>query len=58
MRLGSLIAATAAFSGSVAQAQYTPARPPSLPLAVKSPYLNTWLDGGGSLPGTFPHFWT
>lgn len=58
MRLGRLIAATAAFAGSVAQAQYTPARPPSLPLAVKSPYLNTWLDGGGSLPGTFPHFWT
>lgn len=45
--------------------QFTPARPPSVPLAVRSPYLNTWLDGPpnggatwGHLAGTWPTFWT
>lgn len=43
---------------------FTPARPPAVPLAVKSPYLNTWLnadpDGSnhGILPGRSPQFWT
>ncbi|KAF2659697.1 glutaminase GtaA [Lophiostoma macrostomum CBS 122681] len=47
-----------------AQSTFTPARPPSLPLAVKSPYLSTWFpagsDGGngGYLPGQWPSFWT
>jgi hypothetical protein len=43
---------------------FTPARPPALPLAVKSPYLSTWLnagsDGGngGYLAGQWPTHWT
>ena len=47
-----------------ATSTFSPARPPSLPLAVKSPYLSTWLaagsDGGngGYLPGQWPVFWT
>ncbi|KAI1186805.1 glutaminase GtaA [Nemania serpens] len=42
---------------------FSPARPPAIPLAVKSPYLNTWLnagsDGGngGYLAGQWPVFW-
>ncbi|KAI9667071.1 MAG: hypothetical protein M1831_001248 [Alyxoria varia] len=42
---------------------FTPARPPSLPLAVSSPYLSTWQnagsDGGngGYLAGQWPSFW-
>jgi hypothetical protein len=42
---------------------FTPARPPAIPLAVKSPYLNTILnagsDGGngGYLAGQWPTFW-
>lgn len=42
---------------------FSPARPPALPLAVKSPYLSTWLsagsDGGngGYLAGEWPTFW-
>ena len=46
-----------------AASTFSPARPPSLPLAVKSPYLSTWLsagsDGGngGYLPGEWPVFW-
>ncbi|KAF2848167.1 DUF1793-domain-containing protein [Plenodomus tracheiphilus IPT5] len=50
---------TAAQTGST----FSPARPPALPLAVKSPYFNTWLpagsnDGnGGYLPGRWPTFY-
>ncbi|KAE8354265.1 hypothetical protein BDV28DRAFT_147287 [Aspergillus coremiiformis] len=42
---------------------FSPVRPPALPLAVKSPYLSTWLsagkDGGngGYLAGQWPTFW-
>lgn len=42
---------------------FSPARPPALPLAVKSPYLSAWLpagsnDGnGGYLPGQWPIFY-
>jgi hypothetical protein len=49
---------------ATAQSTFTPARPPSLPLAVKSPYLSTWFpagsDGGngGYLPGQWPSFYT
>lgn len=46
-----------------AQSTFSPARPPAIPLAVKSPYLSTWLnvgsDGGngGYLAGQWPVFW-
>ncbi|KAK5135123.1 hypothetical protein LTR08_005648 [Meristemomyces frigidus] len=46
-----------------AQSTFTPLRPPALPLAVKSPYMNTWQqagsDGGngGYLAGQWPTFW-
>ncbi|KAI0388618.1 glutaminase GtaA [Xylariaceae sp. FL0594] len=42
---------------------FSPARPPAIPLAVKAPYLNTWLnagsDGGngGYLAGQWPVMW-
>lgn len=42
---------------------FSPARPPAIPLAVKSPYLNTWLQAGqnggngGYLAGEWPRFW-
>lgn len=58
--LSSLLYIVAAQSSST----FTPARPPSLPLAVKSPYLSTWLPAGsdfgngGYLPGQWPSFWT
>jgi hypothetical protein len=32
-------------------------RPPAVPLAVRSPYLSTWL-AADNLPGTWPTFWT
>ncbi|PLB52445.1 glutaminase GtaA [Aspergillus steynii IBT 23096] len=61
----SLLCIPAAFLASVTEAVsvFTPARPPALPLAVKSPYLSTWLpagkDGGngGYLAGEWPTFW-
>jgi len=60
-RLGLLVASFIASVG--AQSTFTPARPPAAPLAVKSPYLSTWLtigsDGGdgGYLAGEWPVFW-
>lgn len=42
---------------------FSPARPPAIPLAVKSPYLNTYQDAGsdggngGYLAGQWPKFW-
>jgi hypothetical protein len=59
--LGVLIAFLASLAGAVST--FSPARPPALPLAVKSPYLSTWLsagsDGGngGYLAGEWPAFW-
>ncbi|KAK1750810.1 hypothetical protein QBC47DRAFT_392602 [Echria macrotheca] len=49
--LGSLASAASTFS---------PAKPPAVPLAVRSPYLNAWLQGdqGCLLPGAWPKFWT
>ncbi|EIW78712.1 DUF1793-domain-containing protein [Coniophora puteana RWD-64-598 SS2] len=37
-----------------------PAMPPSVPLAVRSPYLSAWLSQGpgNSLAGNWPQFWT
>ncbi|KAF9889798.1 hypothetical protein FE257_006888 [Aspergillus nanangensis] len=54
-----LVASTGA--GSVSS--FSPARPPAVPLAVKSPYLSTWLSAGsqggngGYLAGEWPTFW-
>ena len=36
---------------------FDPIRPPAVPLAVRSPYLSTWLPAN-NLPGTWPAFWT
>ncbi|KAL1297628.1 hypothetical protein AAFC00_006185 [Neodothiora populina] len=47
-----------------AQSSFSPARPPAIPIAVSSPYLNSWLnvgsDGGngGYLAGEWIRFWT
>ncbi|KAL2868411.1 glutaminase GtaA [Aspergillus lucknowensis] len=52
--LAALINATSTFS---------PARPPAIPLAVKSPYLSAWISAGrnggngGYLAGEWPTFW-
>lgn len=46
-----------------AQSSFSPLRPPAIPLAVRSPYLSTWLQAGsdngngGYLPGEWPTFW-
>ena len=62
MRLLLLISALEALGFNLLSAASTfkPARPPAVPLAVRSPYLNTWLqnDSGNILPGSWPTFWT
>ncbi|KAF2746006.1 glutaminase GtaA [Sporormia fimetaria CBS 119925] len=48
------------------QTAFSPLRPPSFPLAVKTPYLSTWLPAGtglgpsisGHLAGQWATFWT
>ncbi|KAL4884746.1 hypothetical protein BJY04DRAFT_215199 [Aspergillus karnatakaensis] len=56
-----LWASLAALTNAVST--FSPARPPALPLAVKSPYLSTWLSAGGDggnggyLAGEWPTFW-
>lgn len=39
---------------------YTPARPPSIPLAVRTPYVSAWstTQWGGTLISNNPWFWT
>lgn len=46
--------------GSVAAITFSPIQPPSYPLAVRNPYLNTWLPGNlvANLPSAPPQFWT
>src|SRR5579885_1887400 len=36
---------------------FDPLRPPALPLAVRSPYLSTWMPSS-ILAGTWANFWT
>jgi len=49
--------AVAGEAGMVAQfAAVTPVRPPAVPLAVRQPYLSTWLPAT-LLPGNSPQFW-
>ncbi|KAJ5210815.1 hypothetical protein N7491_010626 [Penicillium cf. griseofulvum] len=60
-RLGLLVASFVSSIG--AQSTFSPARPPAIPLAVRSPYLSTWLNAGsegsngGYLAGQWPVFW-
>ncbi|RDW75997.1 glutaminase GtaA [Coleophoma crateriformis] len=48
---------------TTAVSTFSPARPPAIPLAVRSPYLNSWLEtgsnggNGGFLAGEWPTFW-
>ena len=71
MRSSMSFAALAAFFTAPSTAQQTgaestfdPARPPDIPLAVRSPYLSTWQPAGsnggngGYLAGQYPSFWT
>ena len=64
MRLRDIGVLTASLVACVGAAStFSPARPPALPLAVKSPYLSTWQDAGrdggngGYLAGQWPVFW-
>jgi Domain of unknown function (DUF5127) len=53
----------ALFPWTEAQFNSNPLRPPAIPLAVKSPYLNSWQDvgkdggNGGYLPGQWADFY-
>lgn len=60
-----LLLLAAAATTAMAATTFIPARPPAVPLAVRSPYLNVWLqasddpdNNGPTLPGSWPRFWT
>lgn len=53
---GSPAYATSAAGSAAAASTFSPLRPPATPLAVRSPYLTTWL-AGDNLAGTWPTFW-
>lgn len=61
LRLGQLLGflLSALFSAH-ATPTYNPVRPPSYPLAVRNPYLSTWIPGNlvENLPSALPQFWT
>ncbi|TVY81710.1 Glutaminase A [Lachnellula suecica] len=63
MKYHLLVVTLGALACGALASTFTPARPPAIPLAVKSPYLSSWLpvgkDGGagGTLAGTWPQFW-
>ncbi|MEU3862787.1 DUF5127 domain-containing protein [Streptomyces sp. NPDC028722] len=42
---------------SLAASTFSPLRPPAVPLAVRSPYLSTWVPAD-NLAGTWATFWT
>ncbi|WP_375494084.1 glutaminase domain-containing protein, partial [uncultured Jatrophihabitans sp.] len=50
-------APAAAARTTAALPDFTPLRAPAVPLAVRSPYLSTWL-AADNLAGTWPTFWT
>jgi hypothetical protein len=56
---GAAIPTPALAAGSTDKDKTEPAgvRPPAVPLAVRSPYLSTWL-AADNLPGAWPTFWT
>jgi len=55
-------AALFVFAEAQSGSTFNPARPPAIPLAVKSPYFSSWLQAGGSgensgyLPGKWAQF--
>ncbi|CAP61726.1 uncharacterized protein PODANS_4_2950 [Podospora anserina S mat+] len=55
-----MLAAMGSDIGIGAASVFRPTKPPAVPLAVRSPYLNAWLQGesGCVLPGEWPRFWT
>ncbi|KAL4736467.1 DUF1793-domain-containing protein [Aspergillus similis] len=59
--LGIALLATAALSIPLSEdnVSYRPTRPPSYPLAVKNPYLSTWMpsDQVRTMPYAEPQFW-
>jgi hypothetical protein len=63
MKLCDTLALLAVPAAVIAGTTFSPARPPAIPLAVKSPYVSAHLtvasDGGdgGYLAEDFPRFW-
>ncbi|KAF3403263.1 Glutaminase A [Talaromyces pinophilus] len=63
MKLTSALAMFASLTTAIAASTFTPIKPPSQPLAVRSPYLSTWQaagsggGNGGYLAGQWPSFW-
>ena len=63
MRFTGVLAVLASLATAIAGSTFTPIKPPSQPLAVRSPYLSAWQpagsggSNGGYLAGQWPRFW-
>src|SRR5450755_3003931 len=55
-RAGATAAPAAGYAAADGSLTATPIRPPAAPLAVRGPYVSTWLPST-ALPGTWPEFW-
>lgn len=53
----SAASATTSRFPALAVSSFDPVRPPAVPLAVRSPYLSTWMPAD-LLAGNWPRFWT
>ena len=60
MKLTSALAMLASLSTVIVASTFTPIKPPSQPLAVRSPYLSTWqaAGSGGGNGGYLAGQWT
>ena len=52
-----IVAGSILVSAGAAMAQFSPVRPPAVPLITRSPYVSTWVTNNPPGSGSWPSFW-